>query len=50
MTSPWPLPVLRLLQVNFGDIELHVCAALYYLLLAGRRRVGAPEAPGSGQL
>jgi hypothetical protein len=31
------------------DIEVRACAALY-LMLPGRRRFGAPEAPGSGQL
>jgi hypothetical protein len=49
MTPPLPLPFLLRLQVIIQDIEVRACAALY-LILHGRRRVGAPEAPGSGQL
>jgi hypothetical protein len=49
MTNPLPLPFLLRLQVIIQDIEVRACAALY-LMLPGRRRVGAPEAPGSGQL
>jgi hypothetical protein len=40
------LALLRLLQVMFGDVEVHACAALF-LMLPGRRRVGALAAPGS---
>jgi hypothetical protein len=47
--EPLPLPFLLCLQVIIQDIEVSACAALY-LMLPGRRRVGAPEAPGSGQL
>jgi hypothetical protein len=49
MTNPLPLPFLLLLQVIIQDIEVRACAA-QYLMLPGRRRVGAPEAPGSGQV
>jgi hypothetical protein len=49
MTNPLPLPFLLLLQVIIQDIEVRAWAALY-LMLPGRRGVGAPEAPGSGQL
>jgi hypothetical protein len=48
MTNPLPLPVLLLLQVMIGEVEVRQCAA-HYLMLPGRRRV-VPEAPGSGQL
>jgi hypothetical protein len=43
VTNPLPLPFLLLLQVIIGGIEVRECAA-HYLLLPGRRRVGAPEA------
>jgi hypothetical protein len=49
VTNPLLLLLLRCLQVISCDVEVRACAALY-LMLPGSRRVGAPEAPGSGQL
>jgi hypothetical protein len=45
--TPLPPPFFRLLQVILRDVEVRACAALY-LLLPGRGRAGAPEAPATG--